>query len=197
MARTTKQIVDAYLVACAALGERAAQEQLVERYHHRFLRHACRLLGNVEQAKDVVQEGWIDILRGLPKLNDENAFAAWSFRIITRKCFGHISTRRKRAQTLRTMECEPAPANNAEAEFELAAERRSLQAALAELSPEHQAAIALFYLEEMSVAETAVALDIPVGTVKSRLLNARKKLRAVLEGEHHEQVGQVDQRNTR
>jgi RNA polymerase sigma-70 factor (ECF subfamily) len=51
------------------------------------------------------------------------------------------------------------------------------------LPPEHQAAIALFYLEDMSVAEVAVALDVPAGTVKTRLMHARRKLRDVFEGD--------------
>jgi len=48
---------------------------------------------------------------------------------------------------------------------------------------EQRAAVALFHFEEMSVAEVAVALDVPVGTVKTRLMHARRKLRAVLEGD--------------
>ena len=55
--------------------------------------------------------------------------------------------------------------------------------AIRTLPPEQQAAIALFYLEEMSVAEVAVALDVPAGTVKTRLMHARRKLRGVLEGD--------------
>jgi RNA polymerase sigma-70 factor (ECF subfamily) len=58
-----------------------------------------------------------------------------------------------------------------------------LRAAIRILPAGHRAAIALFYLEDMSITEVAVALDIPVGTVKSRLLHARQKLRTVLEGE--------------
>jgi RNA polymerase sigma factor (sigma-70 family) len=51
------------------------------------------------------------------------------------------------------------------------------------LPPEQRSALALFHLEEMSVAEVAVALDVPLGTVKTRLLHARRKLREALEGE--------------
>ena len=58
--------------------------------------------------------------------------------------------------------------------------------AMAGLPPEQRAAIALFHLEEMSVAEVAVALDVPAGTVKTRLMNARRKLRAALEGDVNE-----------
>ena len=59
----------------------------------------------------------------------------------------------------------------------------TLRKALAKLPKEHRATIGLFYLEEMSVAEVAVALEIPVGTVKTRLMHARKKLRTTIEGD--------------
>ena len=58
-----------------------------------------------------------------------------------------------------------------------------MRRAIRTLPPEQQAAIALFYLEDMSVAEVAVALDVPAGTVKTRLMHARRKLRGALEGE--------------
>ncbi len=58
-----------------------------------------------------------------------------------------------------------------------------LRAALADLPQEQRAAIGLFYLEDLGVAEVAIALNVPAGTVKTRLMHARRKLRAVLEGE--------------
>lgn len=185
MARAQKQIIDAYLVSCAALGDRTAQEQLVHRYQSRFLRHAFRLLGEADMAKDAVQDGWLEILRGLSGLKDETAFPAWSFRIITRKCARQIKNVQKTRRTADGLSNEPEPENHGHTDIELAAERKPLQSAMANLSAEHRAAVALFYLEEMSVAETAVALDIPTGTVKSRLLHARRKMRAALEGEYH------------
>jgi RNA polymerase sigma-70 factor (ECF subfamily) len=58
-----------------------------------------------------------------------------------------------------------------------------LRAAVRALPPEQRAAVALYHYEELSVAETAVALDVPAGTVKTRLMHARRKLRALLEGD--------------
>jgi len=185
MAQSTKRIVEQYLVTFARMGDRGAQEQLVTRYQKKFLGHAYRLLGDTEQARDAVQDGWIDILRGLPKLQDDGAFPAWAFRIITRKCSRHIAGLQKNRAILHAMSDESGPHHKAEDEIERAADRKPLHEALAKLPAEHRGAVALFYLEEMSVAEVAVALDIPAGTVKTRLMNARKKLRAALEGEDH------------
>lgn len=181
MARGTKKIVESYLVASARLGNQAARSQLVARYQKRFLRHAYRLLGDTELAKDAVQDGWVEIMRGLSKLKDDAAFPAWAFRIVTRRC-GRIISERQRTREISTRFAGEPPVKCATAEsLELAADVAPLRSALAALSPEHRSAVALFYLEEMSVAEVAVALDVPVGTVKSRLLNARAKLRQSFE----------------
>jgi len=182
-----------YLVTRARLGDRNALEQLAARYQRKFLGHAYRLLGDAESARDAVQEGWVDILRGFNKLRDEGAFPAWAFRIITRKCTRHIAGLKKSRKVLRGMQEEARTAPLAGDDVDQALGHQTLHKALAQLPEGHRAAIGLFYLEEMSVAEVAVALEIPVGTVKTRLLHARKKLRAVLEGENHGQTRQNDQ----
>ncbi len=83
------------------------------------------------------------------------------------------------------MQDEAAMAPTTNTDMDQALDRRILRKALAKLPEGHRAAIGLFYLEEMSVAEVAVALEIPVGTVKTRLMQARRKLRAILEGDDH------------
>ena len=195
--RSKQRLVDAYLVTCARSGNRAAQAQLVARYHKRFLRHAYRLLGDADQAKDVVQDGWVEIVRGLPGLQDDGAFPAWAFRIVTRKCARQVAGLQRQRRIADTVVVEPGSCGNAMAENELAADRRQVGKALARLPAIHRAAVALFYLEEMGVAEVAVALEIPVGTVKSRLMHARQELRAALEGDEDGSAGQDDQRNAR
>ena len=197
MTQSAKRIVEAYLIGSARLGDSVAREQLVTRYHKKFLRHAYRLLGEAEPAKDAVQEGWLEIVRSLSKLKDDTAFPAWAFRIVTRSCAKHIAASLKNRATLEAVSCDPLAERSAAMESERVADCASVHEALASLPAKHRAAVALFYLEEMSVAEVAVALEIPVGTVKSRLMHARAKLRAALEGEHHGQTRQNDQRSAR
>ena len=88
------------------MGDRAALEQLVIRYQRKLLGHAYRLLGDAESARDAVQEGWIDILRGLSKLQDEETFSVWAFRIITRKCTRHIARLQRNRKVLKNMQGE-------------------------------------------------------------------------------------------
>ena len=78
--RETERAYDAWLLAGLRTGERRAQENLVQRWHPKFAAHAWRLLGDRELALDAVQESWADILKGLPRLKDDHAFAVWALR---------------------------------------------------------------------------------------------------------------------
>ena len=69
----------------------------------------------------------------------------------------------------------------------VASDAAKVRAAIAALPRDQAATVALFYLEDLSVGEVATALDVPVGTVKTRLMHARRKLRDLLEGEDDEQ----------
>jgi RNA polymerase sigma factor (sigma-70 family) len=184
-----ERALDAYLAAAARVGDRAALGRLVDRWQGKLLAHAWRLTGDRELANDVVQEVWVDVIRGIGSLLDEDAFAAWAFRIVTRRCaraIGSLQRQREgKALLLREPEAQPDPVSQAETPAEMAIVR----AAMAELPADQRAALALFYLEGLRVAEIAVALDVPVGTIKTRLMHARNALRARLEGEDDEQAG--------
>jgi RNA polymerase sigma factor (sigma-70 family) len=177
----TQRVFDQYLVASARVGDRKAFALLVRRWNGKLLAHGWRLLGDHEAARDAVQDGWGEIVRGLPRLVDTAAFPAWAFRIVTRRCGRAIGRARRERRLRDAIEREPQAAPDETSAARLDGER--MRRALASLPAEQRAAIALFHLEELSVAEVAVALDVPVGTVKTRLMNGRRKLRAALEGE--------------
>jgi RNA polymerase sigma factor (sigma-70 family) len=180
MARDRERLLDAYLVASARLGNREAFASLVRRWNGKLVAHAWRLLRDRDGAKDAVQESWAEIVRGLSRLRDENAFAAWAYRIVSRRCarqIGRIQGNRRLAEEMAAALGEDGIAEPSSPDID------ALRKAIRALPPEQEAAITLFYLEELSVAEVAVALDVPAGTVKTRLMHARRKLRAVLEGD--------------
>lgn len=170
--------LDGWLVESARLGDRRAFAALVLRWQKKLLAHAWRLLRDDEAAKDSVQDAWAQIVRGLSGLQDERLFGPWAYRIVSRRCARAVGGLAARRRLTEALAAEPEPAWM---EAEPVEDR--LRAAIAELPPAQQAAIALYYLEEMRVAEVAVALDVPAGTVKTRLMHARLKLRAVLEGD--------------
>lgn len=179
---TTRRLLDEYLVVAAQSGDQKAFAELVRRWHRRFAAHAWRLLGDDEATSDVVQSGWLEIARGLSRLQDERAFPAWAYRIMSRGCARHIANLQGRRELDRAISAEPEP-DAIEPDFEKRDEAKRLHAAIRCLPPPQRAAVALFHFEDLSIAEIAVALDVPAGTIKTRLMHARRRLRVVLEGE--------------
>ena len=174
------RLLDEYLVAGARTGDRKAFAMLAERWNGKLVAHAWRLTGDREATLDAAQGAWVEIVRGLGRLKDERAFPAWAFRIVSRRCARHVGDVVRRRAVADALVDEPAE-GPADPGADIDGER--LRAAIADLQPDQKSAVALFYLEELSVAEVAVALAVPAGTVKTRLMHARRKLRAALEGE--------------
>ena len=174
-----ERLLDEYLAASARAGSDAAFAQLAFRFQPRLLAHAWRLIGNSDAARDVVQDAWVEIVRGIPRLIDTATFPAWAYRIVTRRCARWIRKTQRTRRIATAYAAEPtAPAIADGGEY--ASDISRLSRAMEQLSPDHRAAIALFYLEDLSVAEIAIALDTPPGTVKTRLMHARDKLRRIL-----------------
>lgn len=182
----------AHEIARARLGR---ADGLVRLLGPRLFAHARRLTGEPEAARDAVQTAWIAILRGLYGLRDDHAALAWALRIVTRS----VAHQRRSEARDRRLQAELAADPSAQPPEDvsgpgLAGPDADLAAALARLAPDLRATLALFYLDEMSVAEVAIALDIPPGTVKSRLMTGRNRLRALLKGLEDGQVRQDDHR---
>ncbi len=171
------KIYEEYLVASARLGDRSAFEALVRYRGPRLFAHAWRLLGNRDEALDVVQEAWVEITRGLKGLRHDGAFPAWAYRIVSRLCARTID-RNVRDREIASQVPDPV----VDDQGAQSADARSVRAAIALLPPDQAATIRLFYLEEFSVQEVATAMDVPVGTVKTRLMHARNALRKTLKG---------------
>lgn len=169
--------LDEYLVVLSQTGSREAWDGLARRWTPRLLRYVRRVLGGsgeaVEAARDVVQDTWIGAIRGLGGLRDPAQFRAWIYGIATRKCADAIRANRRR----RSLASESA----SDREAELDPDRRiDLATAIRTLPPMHRAVVHLFYREDLSVEEIAAVLDVPAGTVKSRLHHAREALRRQL-----------------
>lgn len=189
MQRDSERIYDEYLVASAQAGDRAAWERLVVRWQPRLLRHAWRLTGHADRAADLVQDAWVDIWKGLRALDDVVAFPAWAFRIVTRRCQRSWQAAERAHADLSDIADTPHDSDDAAAADAMARDIdvARVQAAMADLPATQRAALSLFHLEDLSVAEISIALDVPPGTVKTRLMHARRKIRARLEGDSNEQ----------
>lgn len=165
------------LVAKARLGDRAAFEQLVVRYQDFVTGVAYGWLGDLEAARDVAQETFLDAYRHLDQLREPAAFAAWLKRIAIKHCDRLTRRRLPDAEPLHEL---PEPAS-IDPEPDGAAEARStadhLRFAVESLPPAERQVVALHYFAEASGPELAAFLGIPLSTVKQRLRSARARLR--------------------
>lgn len=173
---------EAAVVAAARQGSAVAFEALARHWHVRFVAHGYRLTRDRDLAREAAQSAWIEIAKDLKNLRDDNAFVAWAYRIVTRRCAALIRRRQGDRDLLADLQAEIVT------EIALPSETRAddadrLRKAITQLPPGQRAALALHYFDELSVAEVAVALAIPAGTVKTRLMHARNQLRKLFEGE--------------
>ena len=182
MGKGAERIFDEYLAASARAGDRVAFGRLAARWQPKLLSHAFRLTGDAEMARDVVQDSWRDIIGSLPRLKDAATFPAWAYRIVTRRTADRIRRVQRDRKINAAYAAEPIQTNHAPEIMEVHADSRPLNTVLAQLPAEQRAVIALHYKDGFSVAEIAATLEVPAGTVKTRLMHARRKMRAALEG---------------
>lgn len=171
----------AYEVARARLGHRGGFNALVELCSPGLYAHARRLCDAPETARDIVQDAWVEIARTLPKLREDRAFLAFALRIVTRMAARDLSKQiKQRTADAEFAQTQVSDHSGGTADPELALD---LTSAIDSLPQAQRLVLALFHVEGLSVAEVATALDIPPGTVKTRLMHARARLRAFLEGD--------------
>lgn len=183
MDRSAERLLDEYLAASARAGDRKAFGRLAERWQPKLVAHAYRLIGDVETARDVAQDAWADIAKNLRRLDDVRVFPAWAFRIVTRRAADVIRRNQKQRKIVNAYGLENQHNDESAEVMEARSGDGRLREAISALPRDQRAAIALFYNQDLSVAEIAAALGVPAGTVKTRLMHGRRKLRAALEGE--------------
>ena len=166
----------------------AAFEPLVEKYRQRVYRLAYNVVRDREEAWDVAQEGFVRAWQALPNFRGQSAFYTWLFRIVMNVAADRVRQRAARGRAFGTErvpeeDWERVIADEGVKPDETAArveERERITKALATLSDDHRTIIMLSDLEGLSYREIADVLSIPMGTVMSRLHNARKRLRDAL-----------------
>ncbi len=179
---------DAELVARWQAGDRQAFAALVERHQRRVYRLALRMLGSPEEAEDVSQEAFLSLHRHGHRFRREARFSTFLYRVATnaalnrRRSLGR-SRAREEQLAVRQAAGDDLPATPRDPERALAGAelQQSVQAALLELSGDLRTAIVLYDIEGQSYREIAEILDIPEGTVKSRIHRARGALRRRLQ----------------
>ena len=175
---------DSVLIARAVRGDSAAYEEIVQRYQQVAFRTAYVITGSAPDAEDAAQEAFVKAYRALGRFREGAALRPWLLKIVANEARNrNRSTGRRQQLELRLIQgTRPgAAATSAEAVAVASDERRRLLAMVNALSDEDRLVIASRYFLELSGEETAAALGIPEGTVKSRLSRALARLRTRVE----------------
>ncbi|MFL9841116.1 sigma-70 family RNA polymerase sigma factor [Sphingomonas sp. ST-64] len=168
---------DELLVIRCQLGERRAFDALIARWADPVANYARRVCQDGDAAAELAQDVWLRVVRGIDRLEDASRFRSWLFGIAHR-AFSDLLRRRYRELPSSADDFEQIadePLADAHADLE------QMEHGLARLPPVEREILTLFYLRELTIDETAEALAIPPGTVKSRLHRARRLLRRELE----------------
>jgi RNA polymerase sigma-70 factor (ECF subfamily) len=183
---------EARLVAAARTGDRRAMDRLL-RAHQPQVHAVCRrITGNDADALDATQEALIAIVRGLPRFDGRAKFSTWAYRIATNACLDELRRRKRRplvglpeheGTTLEPVDLATPDPGDA------VSDRDELDAALASLAPDFRAAVVLRDLCQLDYAEIAEVLEIPAGTVRSRIARGRAQLAQALRGNQHPSDG--------
>ncbi|MEZ5680204.1 MAG: RNA polymerase sigma factor [Erythrobacter sp.] len=167
------RLFDELLVTMMQAGDRRSADRLAARWHPRLARTARRLLGSEEMALVAVQESWVAILRGIGSLRDPARFAPWAFGILRRRCVDRIRASQSRRDREDALETDPAGESHAD-------EGIAIRQAFAGLPHDQRLAAQLFFVEGLSLAEIAEVQQVHLGTAKTRLFHARRRLKAAL-----------------
>ncbi len=194
---------DRMLIERAQKGDATAVSTLVRKHQERAYQYAFRLTRNSEEAADVVAESFVRVNNAVRNFKGNSAFTTWLYRIVTNCYLDH----RKRERTRQALSLDThAPSalggdeNDAPREIEDSTYRPDrdvesraraelVERALKKLPDFQRAMIVMYHMEEMSYEEIAASLDLPLGTVKSRLNRARLSLRELLA--RHEELFRV------
>lgn len=160
------------IVAGCQGGDRSAQRQLYDCFHRHIYRLMVRMV-NVHAAADLTQQVFLQAFRRIDQYAGKGRFDRWLYRLAVNEAFQHL--RRKRRDRHTTLVYEPVDASASS--HKRAEEKDLMDQALMRLEPELRSMVLLREVEEFSYREIAETLDIPEGTVGSRLNRARRELR--------------------
>jgi RNA polymerase sigma-70 factor (ECF subfamily) len=180
--------IDAPLVRLAQEGNARAFEALVVKYQRRIARHVARHVRHAGEVEEVVQETFIKAYRGLPSFRGDSSFYSWLYRIASNAAFTHLRRGPREAQLAlgedeRDEPFDPGTTDGEDPERTLMASQMAdaVKQGLQRMPAELADALTLYEVEGKSYTEIAQMLDVPVGTVRSRIFRAREALARRLE----------------
>ncbi len=170
---------DAALLARVVDGDHDAFNQIMRNHEDRVFSVCLRLMGNRELALDAAQETFLTVFRKADQFQGNAALGTWIYRIAVNTCFDQQRKLKRRRTAPIPEHLDPADHGAADA-VESAGVRPEIQRALAALPPDFRSAVVLSDIEGLPLPSVAEILNVPVGTVKSRVFRGRRLLAAEL-----------------
>jgi RNA polymerase sigma-70 factor (ECF subfamily) len=170
--------VERALVELARDGDEEAFASLIRMAGDRLMAVAFRILRDIDRAEDAVQQAIVTAWRELPALRDPERFDGWLYRILVNACYAEARTRRRWDANVRLL--DPDMGGGSFSAFLGVEDRDELERAFRRLPPEQRAVFVLHHYLGLRHAEIAETLDVPLGTVKSRIYYASMTLRAAI-----------------
>ncbi len=178
---------DVLLIELSQQGDRNAFDALIRKYESRAYQYAFRLTSNQDEASDIVADAFVRVYNALKNFRGQSSFGTWLYRILT-NCYLDM---RKKERTRRHESLEATlnveggevqrqfedEADGPDEILERNAREEAVQSALGKMPEYQQAMLVMYHVEMLTYEEISDALDLPIGTVKSRLNRARLALR--------------------
>jgi len=168
------------LVVRCQTGDRAAFEEVVALCQPRLRGFLAKMLAAQGDSRDLAQEVWMDVFANLRSLRDPGSFLPWLYRIARNRVFRAL---RRQTPDLVSMDSVDAAGQADEPADFTAEDAQAVHAALDRLGPEHREVLLLRFIEDMSYADIAIVTGCQIGTVRSRIHNAKRALREIIESE--------------
>ena len=178
---------DVLLIELSQQGDRSAFDALIRKYEGRAYQYAYRLTSNADEAADIVADAFVRVYNALKNFRGQSSFGTWLYRILT-NCYLDLrkKERSRRHESLEaTLNLEGGEvqrqfedeSDGPEELLERSARDQAVQSALGKMPEYQQAMLVMYHVEMLTYEEISAALDLPIGTVKSRLNRARLALR--------------------
>lgn len=172
-----QQTEEKLTVVLAQTGDREAFRNLVDLYDKRLFYFVRKVVGDTDDALDVLQSVWLQVHRKLAGLSSPNAFRVWIYRIAHSKAIDALRKLKKQPIAVDDVESMEPVAGQNDDENELFDNAELVHVALEDLSVDHRRVLTLRFLEDMTIDEIAEVTDQASGTVKSRIHYAKRSLR--------------------
>jgi RNA polymerase sigma factor (sigma-70 family) len=177
MPAETQSIEQELLAIRCQLGEMAAFDELVARWHTPMWQYARRMVDRNEVADELIQETWLRILRGITSLREPRQIVPWMFGIARRVMIDRVRQKYRQEALLENAVHDLHGGDEVETSYERSDEIANVLEKLDGMPLPQRELLTLYYLDELSIEEVGQVLGIPTGTVKSRLYHACQTLK--------------------